>query len=111
LQVRRLVCFGKETWIKIKETLKESFLERRKERSKRRKKKIASNNKRIETSPDKREEQISFSLDDIRISPRGEKERWTGVIDPENPFGDLTKEEEFRLRELLKGDWNGYLRW
>jgi hypothetical protein len=122
LGVRKLVCFGKETWIRIKEVLKEGFLTRgkgnkkekgkdEKRKNKRRGKKISGGNNKeceacpqgIEISQPERERQIYFSSDDIRISPRGEKERWAGVTDMENPFGDLTKEDKLKVVELLKG--------
>ena len=32
-----------------------------------------------------------------------EREKWDMVIDPENPWGDLSREEEYRLKALLKG--------
>ncbi|MCK4437223.1 hypothetical protein KAU86_04675 [bacterium] len=46
---------------------------------------------------------MDFSLDGIRVRKWWEKENWAMVTDPENPFGDLTREQKLRVTELLKG--------
>jgi hypothetical protein len=46
-----------------------------------------------------------FRLDGIRTNSWWEGENWTMVSDPENPFRDLTREEELKITEILKRMW------
>jgi len=71
--------------------------------NKARRKKVNRANKPVEEHRGKKREVGYLSLDGIRIEPWWEGENWTMVTDPENPFGDLTREEELRITELLKG--------
>ena len=102
----RLVCFGERIWIKIKEIIKEDSLERKKKDKRGKKKKVNnSSRKTTEISQEEKGRNGYFSLEGsgIRIKTWWEKENWAKVTDPENPFGDLTKEEEIRITELVKG--------
>ena len=101
----KLVCFGKRIWIKIKEIIKEEPLERKKKDKRGKKKKVNSSGKAIEIPQSERSRNGYFPLDGsgIRIKLWWEKENWAMVTDPENPFGDLTEEEEIRIAEMLKG--------
>ena len=101
----RLICFGERIWIKIKEIIKEDPLERKKKGKRGKNKKVNSKNKTIETPQSERSPNGHFPLDGsgIRIKLWWEKKNWAMVTDPENPFGDLTKEEEIRIAEMLKG--------
>ena len=101
----KLVCFGKRIWIKIKEVIKEDPLKRKKKGKRGKKKKVNSSGKAIETAQSEKSRNGYFPLDGggIRIKLWWEKENWAMVTDPENPFGDLTKEEEIRITELVKG--------
>lgn len=106
--MKKLVCFSEETWIRLREVLKKPALE--KKSSTRCKKEKAATNDRANKADQGREVRgTSFSLDGIRIRKWWERENWAMVTDPENPLGDLTREEEFKLREILKGDGNRYL--
>ena len=96
-----MVCFGERTWVRLKEAVGGVLLEKRvKKRHKR--EKAATNNKGIKTYQDRGIRVVNFPVDGIGIRAWWEKENWARVTDPENPFGDLTREEEFRLRDLLK---------
>jgi hypothetical protein len=101
-----LVCFGKRTWIKIKEVLKETAL-LEKQSGKKHRKEVNSGNraKATEIPQSKKNRNGYFSLDGSGIRTRlwWEKENWAMVTDPENPFRDLTREEESRITELVKG--------
>jgi len=110
LWVKRLVCFGESTWIGLREDLREPALEK-KNSARRKKEKESTGAKAIKTHEDRGRRAVSFPLDGIRIRRWRERENLAMVTDPENPFGDLTREEELRLRELLKGHGNRYLRW
>ena len=101
----RLICFGERIWIKIKEIIKEEPLERKKKDKRGKKKKINSGGKAIEIPQSEKSRNGYFPLDgnDIRIKLWWEKENWAMVTDPENPFGDLTEDEEIRIAEMLKG--------
>ncbi len=100
-----MVCFGERIWIKIKEIIKEDSLERKKKDKRGKKKKVNSSGKAIETPQSEKSRNGYFSLDGsgIRIKLWWEKGNWAKVTNPENPFGDLTKEEEIRITELVKG--------
>ncbi|MFQ5456818.1 MAG: hypothetical protein ACE5EA_11585 [Nitrospirota bacterium] len=66
-------------------------------------KKVNTVNKAIET-PEGEEIPLGYlSLEGIRVKPWWKIEHWAMVTDPENPFGDLTREEELRITEILKG--------
>ena len=105
LRVKRLVCFGERIWVKIKEVVRGSCGER-KNNARRKKEKAAIGDKARETHQDNGTRVINSSLDGIRIKRWGEKETWSMITDPENPFGDLTREEEIRITELEKGIGN-----
>ena len=98
----RLVCFGKEIWIKIKEIVREGCEEKKNDR-RGKKEKTNSSNKAIEIPQVNGSKTGSFLLDGIRVNPWWEKESWAMVPDNENPFGDLTREEQLEIAELLKG--------
>jgi len=109
LRVKRLVYFEKSTWIGPREASRKPALEK-KSSAWRKKEKESTGTKAIKTHEDRGRRAVSFPSDGIRIRRWPERENWAMVTDPENPFGDLTREEEFRLRELLKGHGNRYLR-
>lgn len=104
----RLVCFGERIWIKIKEVLREESLERKKKDKRGKKKKVNSSDKTVEAPQSEKSRNGYFPLDGsgIRIKPWWEKEKWAMVTDPENPFGDLTREEEIRITKLVKSGIN-----
>lgn len=83
-----------------------------KENNKRRQKKEkAATNNRANKAEEGREIRVTdFSLDGREVRRWWEKENWAMIIDTENPSGDLTREEEFSVREILKGDGSGCLR-
>jgi hypothetical protein len=96
-----LVCFGKKTWIKIKEIVRERPPDR--ENYKRRvKEKATRRDKATKRRQCGKCRVRGFSLDGIKIRSWWEKESWAMVTDPENPFGDLTREEQFRIAELKR---------
>ena len=99
----RLVCFGERIWIKIKEIIKEEPLERKKKDRRGKKEKTNSSNKAIDIPQVNGSKTKSFLLDGIKVNPWWERESWAMVTDNENPFGDLTREEQLRITELLKG--------
>ena len=101
LRVKKLVCFGERTWVRLKEAVGGVLLEKR-VRKRRKREKAATSNKGIKTYQDRGIRVVNFPVDGIGIRAWWEKENWALVTDPENLFGDLTREEEFRLRDLLK---------
>ena len=120
LGLKKLVCFGERTWIRLEEVVKKPRLQReqycseaalplavfhRKEKSgtRRKKEKAAGNDRANKRSPGREIKVVDFSLDGIRVRKWWEKENWAMVTDPENPFGDLTREQKLRVTELLKG--------
>ena len=96
-----LVCFGKEIWKKIKEIVGEGCEEKKNDR-RGKKEKINSSSKAIEIPQVNGSKTGSFLLNGIKVNPWWGKESWAMVTDNENPFGDLTREEQLRLAELLK---------
>ena len=79
-----------------------------KENNARRKKEKSATNDRANKADQGREIRVTdFSLDGIRVRKWWEKENWAMVGDPENPFGDLTREQKLRITELLKGRGKG----
>ena len=106
LRAKKLVCFGERIWIKIKEVLREEFLEGKKKDKRGKKKKVNNSSRKTPEIPqEEKGGNGCFSLDGsgIRIKLWWEKENWAMVTDPENLFGDLTREEEIRITELEKG--------
>ena len=103
--MKKLVCFDRRAWIGLRKVLESSCLER-KSNARRKKNKISNRNKDrdVQIYQSREREDGYFSLDGIRIEPWWERENWAMVTDPENPFGELTREEELRITELLKGD-------
>ncbi|MEE8423105.1 MAG: hypothetical protein V3S49_01040 [Thermodesulfobacteriota bacterium] len=102
-----MVCFGEKIWIKLKEVVYEkrgAF----KKRCSKRGKKVIGVSKPAEGDQGNGSYGKCFRLNGsgIRIDPWGEKIKWAMVIDPENPLGDLTREEEIRITELEKGIGN-----
>ena len=80
----------------------------KKNNKRRRKKEKAATNDRANKAEEGREIRATdFSLEAREVRRWWEKERWAMIIDPENPFRDLTRDEEFRVTELLKGDGDG----
>lgn len=102
LRVKKLVCFGERAWVRLREAVGRVFLEKRVKTGCKRGK-AATSNKEIKTYQDRVSGVVNFPVDGMGIRAWWGKENWAMVNDPENPFGDLTREEEFRLRELLKG--------
>ncbi|MCK4326693.1 hypothetical protein KAW55_08065 [bacterium] len=102
LRLKRLVCFGERTWIRLREVLKKAPLEK-KSITRRKKEKEPTGAKAIKAHEDRGRRAVRFPLDGIRIRKWWEKENWAMVTDPENPFGDLTREQNLRIAELLKG--------
>ena len=94
-----MVCFGENIWIKIKEIVKEGCKEKKND-GRGKKEKVNSNNKAVEVPQVNGSKAGSCLLDGIRVNPWWERESWAMVTDPENPFGDLTREEQFRIAEL-----------
>ncbi len=105
LRARKLVCFGERIWIKIKEVVREGCLEGNKKDKRGKKKKVNNGNKAIEIPQSEKNGSGCFSSagSGIRVKVWWEKENWAMVTDPENPFGDPTREEELRITELVKG--------
>jgi len=66
-------------------------------------KKVNRAKKAAEIGQGKKREAGYFPLDGIRTKLWWKGENWAMVTDPENPFGDLTREEELRITEILKG--------
>ena len=99
-----MVCFGKKIWLKIKEIVYEKKGASGK-RSSRRRKKLIGISEPVEGNGNNGSWVRCFSLNGsgIRIDPWWEKIKWDMIIDPENPFGDLTMEDERRIAELVKG--------
>ncbi len=100
--MKKLVCFGRKTWLNLKSLLDKRSLKRQ---GRGHCKKDKGKNGAAETAWEK-ENQIERSyLDGARIKAWWERENWDMVTEPENPFGDLTRETQFRVTRLLKGIW------
>ncbi len=106
LRVKRLVCFGESTWIGLREALRKPVLGK-KSITRRKKEKAATNDRANKVDQGREIKVVDFSLDGIRVRKWWEKENWAMVTDPENPFGDLTREQKLRVTELLKGRGKG----
>jgi len=99
----RLVCLNERRFEELKEILKEVLLPLRKKEN------------RSQKNETHRREKSNCNLcnagsiydSSLIMSKRDdlwwEREKWDMVIDPENPWGDLSREEEYRLNALLKG--------
>ena len=106
LRLKRLVCFSGKAWIGLREVVKKPSLE--KKSSKRCKEEKVSTKNRVHKAEEGGEIRgTDFSLDGREVRRWWEKENWAMIIDTENPFGDLTRDEEFRVTEVLKGDGDG----
>jgi hypothetical protein len=100
LRIKRLVCFGEKTWIRLKKvkgskcsgTGKKGYYQ-----------KARGIKRPVNVSKGKERETGYFRIDGIRVSSWWKREKWDMVTDPENPFGDITREEERKVREILKG--------
>ena len=57
----------------------------------------------LKVDPGKKGEVGYSILGNIRTTTWWEGENWAMVTDPENPFGDLTREEEVKVRKILNG--------
>jgi hypothetical protein len=97
-----LVCFGEKIWIKIKKIVGE--------RSKRERSSKRGEKKRVDKGLGSIQGQVSdngkgryFEFDVIGRRRWWEVEKWAMVADPENLYGDLTRENRVRIAELLKG--------
>jgi len=100
LRIKRLVCFGEKAWISLKKvkeskssgTGKKGYYQ-----------KARGTKRPVTVSKGKEREAGYFRIDGIRVSSWWKREKWDMVTDPENPFGDITREEELKVREILKG--------
>ena len=99
MRVKKLVCFGRETWLRLK-----GFLDKRslKRQGRGYCKKGKGKNGAAETAWVK-ESQIGDLLDGARVKAWWERENWAMVTESENPSGDLTREAQLRVSRLLKG--------
>ncbi len=51
-----------------------------------------------------KKEGVGYSIvGSVRTNSWWEGENWDWVTDPGNPFGDLSREEEVKVRKILKG--------
>ena len=102
LRVNKLLCFGKKEWVEIRKIVGEKR-KRRKSFKRRGKKKIESRPGNVRTEVNGNGRARYFEFDIIGRRRWWEAEKWVMVADPENPYGDTTREEQIRVNELLKG--------
>jgi hypothetical protein len=99
LRIKRIVCFGESTWMRLKKVVGSPSAVKGDKAGRREAKEVK---KALKADPGKKGEVGYFILGGIRTSTWWEGENWAMVTDPGNPFGDLTREEGLKVREILK---------
>ena len=104
MRIKRLVCFGEKTKIRLKQIIENASLGKRRKKCSRKAKEFQNPHK-IKIHTGKKRDGGYFRIDGIRVSSWWERENWAMITDPENPFGDITREDELKVKEILKGMW------